>query len=281
MASLIIDLQLYLFINNLNTYFDIFCIYDSSLSESLESSSSEMTQYEKYPKKHRKNHNNRSRKYRDEPNVNCDDSRKNCDNDLEKGHEDLLRIRNCDESDVIRKMRELRPNELLLNEKEDVINTSVKPDYKRTSKYNIASLSNTKGSDYDVTGLSNIKKDFSCDDNLSNKYSHRSYFKTGEIIDNESYYGANEITNDVVSLDSDTSDEETNKHEKHHHPKIPNYIYTLDMDKNLLIALRTHKFLRDYIDRAFNEISRSTRQRNRIHDNEYYIIGDALFRAPY
>ncbi|CAG8726390.1 16945_t:CDS:2, partial [Funneliformis caledonium] len=42
----------------------------------------------------------------------------------------------------------------------------------------------------------------------------------------------------------------------------------------------TCKFLRDYIDRTFNETSRSTCQRNHIHDNKHYIIGDALFRAP-
>ncbi|CAG8735981.1 857_t:CDS:1, partial [Funneliformis caledonium] len=52
-------------------------------------------------KKHRKNHNNRSRKYQDEPNVNRSDSRRNHDNDLEKRHENLSRMRNYDESDII------------------------------------------------------------------------------------------------------------------------------------------------------------------------------------
>ncbi|CAG8510528.1 7551_t:CDS:2 [Funneliformis mosseae] len=41
----------------------------------------------------------------------------------------------------------------------------------------------------------------------------------------------------------------------------------------------THKFLQDYINRAFNETSKFTRQRNCIYDNEHYIIDNALFRV--
>ncbi|CAG8576489.1 14507_t:CDS:2 [Funneliformis mosseae] len=119
-------------------------------------------------------------------------------------------MRNCNKSDIICK---------------DNSEKRYEEESRRRVNDKSASLSNIKGSDYNVTGLSNIKKSFSCDDNLSNKYSYQSYFKTGEIIDNESYYKANEITNNVVSLDSDTSDEEMN----------------------------THKFLRDYIDKVFNE----------------------------
>ncbi|CAG8457835.1 14420_t:CDS:2 [Funneliformis caledonium] len=119
---------------------------------------------------------------------NCDESDIICKDNSEKRYEEESRRRVDDKSAVINlqvdylkemiesikreKIRELHLNELLLNEKEDIINTSVKSGYKRTSKYNMAGPSNTKGSNYDVTGLSNIKKGFSCNDNLSNKYSH-------------------------------------------------------------------------------------------------------------
>ncbi|CAG8660629.1 2245_t:CDS:2 [Funneliformis caledonium] len=159
------------------------------------------------------------------------------------------------------KIRELCLNELLLNEKEDIINMSVKPDYKRTFKYNMASPSNTKVSDYDVTTSIDCQR-FSVDDNIIYDIAYERYRHQ-----RESYL--------LRLKSSEEQDRQTRR--RHKNAQVGS---KTDLDHPDNERLVTRKFLQDYIDREFNEISRFTRQRNRIHDNEHYIIGDAPFRTP-
>jgi len=156
-------------------------------------------------------------------------------------------------------MRELDPKDMLLDD--DNVVTSYKPvnrsssssntGYYNTSRkaYGVAGPSNSKGSAYVVAGPSNPRGSaygVAGASNHSSSYSEhsdqprkrRSRSKSGESID------------EAISLSSDNSSgkskikKKANKRSKRRHsrspPNPPKYLFTLDMDKDLLTALRVN-----------------------------------------